>query len=182
MARIGAAHHRERRLAAAFDQARIEPRHFRCSAHVEIEVAAPELLDAFDGLARLEAGFDDLEIVPLVGAGALGDLVDDRGQVGMKHAKSHRIGSGGARNAGRGDQRRGGQQKSSAIDPVIAGLPDRADSLVRRSSPVVLVAAEPAHDLGQLAAQRVRLRANCGRAGAPCRPSRTGRRGPAMAS
>ena len=67
---IGAAHHREWRRAAALDQSGIEPRHLRRAAHIEVEVAAPELLDALDGLAGLEAGFDNLEIVPLVGAGA----------------------------------------------------------------------------------------------------------------
>ena len=67
--------------------------------------ALASLLDAFDGLARFEFGFDDVEIVPLIGAGLLGDGVNDGREVGMEDAEAHGIHRSG--NARDGDKCRG---------------------------------------------------------------------------
>src|SRR5438105_7287381 len=91
MARIGAADNRERRRSSALNQARIQPRYLRRAPHIEVESFAPKLLDAFHGLARFEPGFDDVEIVPLIGAGLLSDGMNDGREIGIEYAEAHGV-------------------------------------------------------------------------------------------
>jgi hypothetical protein len=64
------------------------------------------LLDTLDGLARLEARLDNLEVVLFIRTGSLGDLVDHRGQVRMQNAEAHGVGTCGAHDGRRGNDRR----------------------------------------------------------------------------
>src|SRR5262249_35218699 len=99
VAGIGAAYYGERRRSAALDHTRDQPRHLGSAAHVEIDIAAPELLYAFDGLSGLESSFDHLEVVTLIGSSPFGDLMNHRRQVRVKHAETHGVGPGRTRNA-----------------------------------------------------------------------------------
>src|SRR5262249_24602297 len=110
------AHNSERRRPARFDDARVEPRDLRRAAHIEVEIAAPELLDAVDRLSGLEARLDHIEVVTLVAAGALGDLVDHGGQVGMQHPEPHGVGVRGAQDGRACDHRGCGDEQAPTID------------------------------------------------------------------
>ena len=129
MAGISGAHHRKRSRLTGFDQTRIEARHLGRATHVEIQIAAPKLLDALDGLAGLEPSLDDFEVMALIAAGAFGDLVDDRRQVGMEHAKPDYVGVGGTQNARARDPRHSRCQKIPATDHRL--LPGHAHQSVR---------------------------------------------------
>src|SRR5262249_43305140 len=87
------------------------------------EIGAPQLLDALDGLARLEAGLDHLEVLALIAAGALGDLVDHRGEIRIEHAEPHRVRIGAARDRRRRYRRGGRGQQIPARDHLTVSRP-----------------------------------------------------------
>src|SRR5262245_32610052 len=88
---IGAADDRERRYTTTFNDTRIKTRDFRCAAHVEVQIAAPELLHAGRRLSRLKVCLDDLEIVLLVGADLFRDRVDNGYEIRIEHSEPDAI-------------------------------------------------------------------------------------------
>ena len=63
------------------DNPGVETWDFRCTAHIEVEIAAPQLLNAGRCLPGLERRFDHLQIVLLIGANLLGNGMDHGNEV-----------------------------------------------------------------------------------------------------
>src|SRR5262249_17564781 len=87
MARICTADDSKRGRAAIFNEPGVEARNLWRAAHIEIEISAPQLLDASSRLTGLEVAFNDDQALPIVGSDLFGDSVNDRNQIGIEHSK-----------------------------------------------------------------------------------------------